>query len=430
MKTEAMKIQNPKILQLLLYLTVFMPYIELIPLGTDTQPYAFAVSLFVLAIFPLFKNEKIPLKIVPLLIFSFFALEIALLDGFSYWALRSLFGYISVSVIAYATYVIMNRNQGINSKIVKLIISIWAIVGLIQVFISPRFMQEFLVSMRTSAERGVTSLAPEPTFYGTMMCFLALTVVLFFKDSQSKNEKIFWVGLCFVQVFLIAKSAMIAVILGVTLSIYITEKLVAKWSLQKCLYGLFMISILIGSLIYLMNSQSNLRIVVSIREIIKNPIMFFFNDASANDRLSAIFFSFKGAFENYLLPNGFLEWPNYIFEAKQASKFFWWGGAALRIMSMYGAVFYELGILGMILPFTINTWLYKYLKNSSLSSCKYTILALINFLFVTAIPLATPFIGFLLGALLYYLNYASEEKQKQVSNVDNEPGEFSKAIAF
>ena len=50
-------------------------------------------------------------------------------------------------------------------KYIKICINIWLIVGLLQEIINPKFLTFLISAYRTSAARGVVSLAPEPTYY-------------------------------------------------------------------------------------------------------------------------------------------------------------------------------------------------------------------------------------------------------------------------
>lgn len=387
---------------ILLYILVFFPYLKITPYKTDTQPGALIVSIFIIFVYAIIKKWKLPWKLFPLLFVACFSVFILLLDGITEYGVRSVGGYISVPIITYATYIILKKDRGINNQTIKIIIIIWGIIGLVQTMFDPFFMTSIISNVRTNVGvRGVTGLAVEPTYYGQMMYFLLFYVLLFF---ENKWDKAIFLIICLLQIVFFAKSTMIVLILFTVLLIFIFDILIKKWDSQTIKYILFFIGLVSIGIIVLSMMPKSSRLVVSIHKIFQDGIISFFkNDASANDRLSAIYFSFRGSIENFLLPNGFKIWPKYQAVAKATSSFFWYGTTA-RIMCMYGAMLFELGVIGLIIIYVINSWLIKFIKVKKLGKYKFTLLAYINLIFMTAVPLATPFVGFLLGTLIYYNN--------------------------
>ena len=78
---------------------------------------------------------------------------------------------------------------------------------------------------------------------------------------------------------------------------------------------------------------------------------------------------------------------------------------------MYGALLYELGFIGLLVIYLINYWLIKFIKHLQMNYYKFPILAYINLIFMTAVPIATPFVGFLLATLMYYSEKLSIDKK-------------------
>jgi hypothetical protein len=405
-----MKIKKVRISTLLLYLTVFIPYIRILPINSDTQPNALIISFMIAFVYITVRNEKIPKEIYPIIFVLLVASSVTLFGGISNNDIRSLTGYISAFLITLATYFVMKNEKSINISLLKKIIVIWGIVGIIQT-VYPSFLSSIVARMSTTQNRGVTSLAPEPTFYATIMFFIAISFILF---SKKKKEKILWVGICLVQIIFLAKSAMIAFVVGIIIIVAILENLLKKWNVKRLIITILFIGISIFSVIIINNSISDLRIVVSLQQIIDDPMLYFRTDASANDRLSAIVLSFRGSFENYFIPNGFNSWQNYESLAKASSNFFWYGRST-RIMSMYGAIIYEMGIIGLIVPLLLNVWLIRFLKSKHYIGNRWYVIFSINLICFTAIPLATPFIGYLLGALLYFNKKTLQNKKEMVT---------------
>ena len=133
------------------------------------------------------------------------------------------------------------------------------------------------------------------------------------------------------------------------------------------------------------------------RIILENPSNFYLIDASGNDRVAHIFFSLKGALDNFLLPNGFNNWTQYVNSESARNQTFFYVSSG-RIMSTYGAALYELGVFGLILPVSINIILFRLDIRS-----RFAIIITINLLLFTAIPLAFPILSIFLGYIYYMI---------------------------
>lgn len=272
-----------KIIYILFLCFIFFPYIKMINIPTDTQPNAFVFSI-ILSFLLYIKFKIKPLKsIVHLFILIFLSLIFVTLDSFSFNSLRNAFGYVSLPFITYATYagciLLCKDGEFLNVKIVKIAIIVWGTVGAIQNFFNRNFLTGILSRSVTSENRGVVSLAVEPTFYGTMMIFFIVYVCLFFVD---KKEKIIYVFLCLVQIFLFSKSGMIFLILVLGLLIYFLIKIFTLKN-YKALVILVLSFIMISISIFIfLKLNSDFRIARIFESILKNPVGFFKNDESAN----------------------------------------------------------------------------------------------------------------------------------------------------
>jgi hypothetical protein len=85
-----------------------------------------------------------------------------------------------------------------------------------QLLVSSDFMTSFISASRTTQNRGVTSLAPEPTFYGMILIFYAVI----FSTIEIKNKKLF-IFLCAVSVFVLAQSSMSILFLFIASFLYL-----------------------------------------------------------------------------------------------------------------------------------------------------------------------------------------------------------------
>ena len=99
-----------------LYFFSFFPFVTLYNWGTDTQPYALMVSILIL----LGNRLRMDKKMIMLANVSVFAVFLMLIYGdFGFNSLRSLFNYLSVFFVSWATYTALNKTKGLNEKIIK-----------------------------------------------------------------------------------------------------------------------------------------------------------------------------------------------------------------------------------------------------------------------------------------------------------------------
>jgi hypothetical protein len=266
-----MKIKKINLLNILFYIFVFFPYIGF--MNTDTQPMAFVLGVLIIFKSVIIKKEKFPKKLTLLLVLAFFSIFVALLDKVTFITFRSLFGYLSIFVITFATYLIIKTENGIRTRIVKMTILAWGIIALVQMYLAPNFLV-FLINRGGVAigGRGVTSLAVEPTYYGQMMYFLLFTVLVFF---ESKKEKYSYALLCLIQILLFAKSSMIVLILGMSTIVFLINVIKNKWTIKTLSY-IFVTVILTLITWYLLNLYfPETRMVRTISRILESPLRFF-----------------------------------------------------------------------------------------------------------------------------------------------------------
>ena len=113
---EQAKLDISNALITLLILSSFFPFIQIIPLGTDSQPYALMVSMIIL---PFYFTSKINLSLFLLLIIAVFSVGMLFFSEFDFGSIRSLVNYVSLFVISYVTYKCMNFTGGLNYNIFR-----------------------------------------------------------------------------------------------------------------------------------------------------------------------------------------------------------------------------------------------------------------------------------------------------------------------
>ncbi|MCX8058997.1 MAG: hypothetical protein N3A58_06245 [Spirochaetes bacterium] len=388
-----------------IFIFIFFPYLKIFNIiKTDTQPNALFISLilnFLFLPYLFYLNNYFVYLIIPFLMSLF-------LFPFSseyIYGIREIGGYISVLSISISVYIYFKKYNFLNlKKFFFFVIFIWLIFGVLQYFFYDQ-IKTILPRLSTSPERGSTSLAPEPSYYGLMLVFFIWVTVEFF---DSLKIKVVLILIILFQLLFIAKSAIyvftiilvILLYLLIIFVLFIYNKIKLKYDNIILFYFLVFFSVLI--ILISFSFLKNTRIYDIFFRILKNPLLFFLKDESALDRLEDIFLSFKGFFENFGLPHFFGDWLYYINGTLNDNKIdflklkFIYNGT--RIKSLWGGVLFNLGLIGLSYIFLINILLiknYKKIKNTIL------LILFFNLIFISQVPLAHPFIGFLYGYLIY-----------------------------
>lgn len=405
-KLENNKIKLSKFIIVLFYIFTFFPYLKIIDLGTDTQINAFFISIVIVFIYGF--EIKIPKEIKLLFLIMYISIIIGLFGMINFNFFRRVFNYITLFFVSFATYIVMNGQEEEKvEKYIKICINIWLVVGILQEITNQKFLTFLISGARTSATRGVLSLAPEPTYYGTMCIFFILLSIRF-----RKNRNLYIIN-CIVQIVFLAKSTMCTLILGLMLMIYGISKINKPYFIFIAV-AVFLTSIVTYNTIeeYMPNSR-----LYSIIKELDNPMDLLVEDASINQRVGHIYYSLKGSIENLGLPNGYNKWIKYIEE--QHNPYFPWVAPTISIMSGYGAAIFELGIIGIIIIIISFKSLKFYLKNKSNNIVFLLSLTLIMF---TALPLSNPIYSFFIGYGLYLkkLKNISIIKSDNISRIEGE----------
>lgn len=355
----------------------FFPYVSPIRNDFDSQPFSLVLGSLFILISMLTERYNIK-KMYPLVWFSLIAIILIFINVLIYdldmETFRAIANYSTLSIIPIAFYIYMSK-YGFPYGLFKMVIFIYLIVALLQVTYGKDIF-EFLVSARTSLDRGVTSLAPEPTYYG-IICYFFLILIGLLK-GMSKKEKILYSMLLMFQIVFLAKSSMVFLFLFFYL---ISLPLYFK-SMKYFIVELLFILLLFLMLSFISQYVQGSRLEHLITSAMNSGYKIFYFDASLNERLSQVFFSFYGLFQNYLLPGLFSTFQNITENRTQVlDGFFWYGNNTNKIMSFWGAICYEMGFISIF----YIMYFYKYvLKN------KIYLFVSLAIPLLAAIPLALP----------------------------------------
>ena len=394
-------IQFLRINELILYFFILVPFLPGFIPNTYTSPYAVIISTVIVF---LIKKKILPGELLILFILFLFSL-ILLSNGLNFNTMRVLTGYFSIFIISCGTYFICKINKRVNEKLIYTFFLIWFFVGVIQYFINPDFMKSFVVVSKTTYDRGVVGLAPEPSYYATVMLFfIAISYI-----NNYKFRNTFFLGV-FSIIFASASATGLFVLIGFFL-IYFFIFLLNK--------NTFKILILLGIFLFIFYLNfdffSGTRLHKVIYRFANDPVAIFVNDASANARMWHIIGSFKGAYDNYLMPNPVNNFDQRTLVLMQDYIDYVHPYTIQTLnnkpMSGTGQMFFNLGILSLFYFYVLLKLSYKYFK----SSAKAIFVTLSLFLFMTtAIPLTFPMFGFIYGILTYK---AYNESYEDISSI-------------
>ena len=368
---------------LFLFFSLF-PYLQVIPLPSDTQPtgIVLAVLLFVLA-----RRRQTDPGIWALGALMLTACTLFLLGPKDISAIRNIVGYLSLFFFAYMFHLITLEQPERMRRIVEIAIYVWFAVGLLQVLIGRDFLTFLIAYPRTAINRGVTSLAPEPGYFGSQMLFLLLMHLML-------GVRRWMVALCVVSILLLALSTQVFLIVLLALAAALPFAL-GKRGLWLVIAGLALAA-LAGFLLF-EEYKSQIRILTLIDLLIKNPSGLLLVDASANERFAAIYVSFQSFFDNYMLPHGIsgqLFFDRFL-ELKRLYPEFLWSALPNTInLSGAGRLAFELGF-GLFL--FVGVAATAFMRTGLNLALRLFVTAAYFLLLVSAIPLAHPLLGAVIG---------------------------------
>lgn len=391
-----------KILSLLLLLFSCFPYISVIPIPTDTQPYALICSCIIFL--SSFKKVIWNRDLHQLLIVCIIAFCLYVFSGLTFNALRSFLSYFSLFMITYASYYVFSLNSGFNLNLYKLIVYVWFIVGTIQVFIYPDFLTFLLPrgfsEALSDSGRGVLGLAPEPTHYGLTCVLLMLIGYINWKwDSRVRNMYY----LLLIQIFLYSISSMtIFLIVFALLSYYAYGLFHSKKFLITFFILMIIVPVIVMIVSYYMEIMQDYRVGKLIALLIENPGLFVVLDESVNERFLHIYIPLRGFFENFFLPHGFGMFESYFDQflrnddSELISSYIYNKDSVDKIQSAWGAAFFELGFFAFLIVIVFKSITSIYEKR-----VKFVISVILAGVFLNAFPFSTPLASLILGNMMF-----------------------------
>lgn len=331
----------------------------------------------------------------------------ASIDPYSPASARAAFGYAQLAICLLAFYNFLIR-YGFPIRTLCLVNLIWLAVGLIEI-VDPTLSQ-LISAHRTTADRGMTSMAPEPTYFAVYLFFSSWLLLAAYRYRPSRNALLLCIanGLA---ILLLARSSMGVLFVGLGLAAYFGARMASaiahrRANPRRIAMGM---ALLIGGLgaLSLVDILASGQRVDRILDMLANRSLtdIILADASINERVEAVVLSIHGFFRNGMLPGGF---DTFIYTRLELlpewGDLFWYSAGTNKIMSWIGGTLYELGFFGAIALLVLF----------GASKAALWEKALLFAVLLSAIPVAFPPAAMMLGFWIfrdwYYARQAAKER--------------------
>lgn len=385
-------------LYVIFLISCFFPYIQIVPLGTDSQPYGLAFGLVIIFLKRIRHLNK---DLFLLFTVAVAAIICVLFSPLNFNSVRSVLNYTSLFVVSTASYLVLRDGKILKLSFFKKCVYVWLFVALIQQFVYRRFAVSLIPRLAIGTEasaRGVCSLAPEPTFYA-IICVL-LSIICYLNFRQEKDyRRIQW--LLLLQTVILSRSATIIMVGLVAFIIY--ELL---YNMRQNARNILIVPLVLVSMFIVLQTIlpyiSQYRVGALFAKLFQDPLMFVTVDESVNERFIHAFFPIYGFFQDFGIPHfygNFQEYMNEIHSCGDFNKYIpYLKGNYLRIMSGLGCLLFELGIFGLPLIYVIYRN-FKILAQRNKWALFFGILLFGTLL--NALPLSNALLGFVVGNIIY-----------------------------
>ncbi len=388
-----------KLLIYIFFFLCFFPYIDIIRIGTDTQPNALIASI-ILLITMRKKMVNLPIIIFWLLfILAILLVPTSNLSGIE--TAKNVLNYLSVPLLCFAAYnMYLKSSFELSFKIFFLVIMTYFFVGFVQMYYDPDFMT-FLLNQGARGVmlggRGVVSLSPEPAFYGSLCLFFCVFSLV----QYPLKYNLFSLPILIFQVVFFSQSATSILVLIIAALIFMGLQIM-RFRLKYVLAGV--IILLVANVIYqkMVDNLESSRASILINEIRNNPLLIAQLDVSAGVRITSSISPFLAAKHNAFLPMGMGNYKSFISGLYKSGEYpkLLNKHIVLEIGRLGGGinmVLFHLGFLGLLFPIAI------YLSFKDLLYKNKELFGFILFvvLLFTQIQLMQSMIGLILASVLY-----------------------------
>lgn len=363
------------------------PYISPVALlRSDTQPWALLLASLALVIS--WRNLEFRLIHASTLLLATAAVFLFLLDTQGIGAVRTVAGYLTLLVVSLVATHALRVDRDATLRAIDWALIVWLAVGVVQRLVARDAFTWLISDARTTELRGVIGLAPEPTYY-------ASTVLLMVLWRASVEIKAWHAVVALAVIFGLASSSQVAIIAAAAVMLLLVTSVFRPRYLVPSIIVASAGAALFAALAFYL-PPSRLGLLVS--AVVNNPSLLL-ADESINERAVHIFAGFYSVWAEKFLPNGidgdvWLKFVNAVVES--FPNVFWVHQYTDRIMSGLGAILFQMGFLALVFIYSIVDAIVRWPRTAQYKLIWSACFALI---FMTAIPLAHPLVGALLGAL-------------------------------
>lgn len=327
---------------------IFFPWVSFSTNSFDTQPWiVFFIPLYFLLLFVFGKKIYWDRYLLLLLVVFFlsvcsvFLFTVVNYDVLDFSIIRVLASYLIFFIAIVFLYDFAIKNLDKIKYVIFYFNGVWLFFGFLQVVLG-KYIFTFLVAVRTSDERGVTSLAPEPTFFGLVLLFFNLFYLIFSQYKLFGVFKYLFFVNCFF-IFFVAKSALALILLFVLFFLILVKNVSALTALKLIFAGVLIFFVFV-------NFLSSTRIYTIFSIVLDGGFLkLLLVDQSVLSRFLSVIYPYYIGFKNNLLPGGFYGFESFGQLSISIDGSYITYMSSNKIMSYFGAVFFEMGFLTLSL---------------------------------------------------------------------------------
>ncbi|MFW1677440.1 hypothetical protein ACFVYJ_06610 [Pontibacter sp. JAM-7] len=373
-----------KSIGILFFVLALFPWVSFGLNSFDSQPWYIVVGVF----FLLLSTPFIKFSFYSFFAFLVLATGVFLSFVYSFFVspdffllLRGVFSYVGFGLSVVCYFVFCSRYSA--PVFVFLIAnSIYLFVALLQALFDFDF--SYLLNQRTTLDRGVPSLTPEPTYFGILLVFMSWLYIYNSWHFFRYVRVLLFLNLLFI--FFVAQSSM-AILYVILFGI------VAFLFRLNFKFFLFFVGFVLLSFFVLYFFGEGTRPFRLITYFLDGGLLGLIErDASINFRVSSVFLPYFSIWQNFFMPGGFAGIYQYSFDFFDFFNGFFWYGSHVKIMSFFGAFLFELGIFGLFF------WVLVFFRSIISYRVPFATVICLFLILNSAIPVAFPLVGFLVAA--------------------------------
>jgi len=291
-------------LLVLAVLSVAFPYVQIVPSGSYTQPYALLLGLAVLAASRLSALRRVnwtdTAALFSLAAIGCFLFVLTCAPYRNIQEYKYVLNYVSPLVLTLACFSLLDWDRKLVGALLAGSVMVWFWIAMTQTLLAPGFMTEFLGEWGAAAHdiaasgRGALGLAPEPTHHAFHMLLLGGCLALLKQHRWA-------IMLCALDVLLLARSANGALVLALSIGAILT---VYRPRLVIALITILIAAVALGAGHTLLSIADGNRLITLLGYFLINPTSLIMEDYSSNIRIGGAVTGILDSAEFSFMPHG------------------------------------------------------------------------------------------------------------------------------